>query len=216
MNPTNPYNPEIQTECYNILVRLFGEPEAGIHDNRKLYNKLIKLTGYLKPKVLLLAKKLRKTTGSSGIEDMVTEYRRLFGNHDKTLASPYSEYYIPKHENGTDTRVWVRDFYNKSGFNFAPEMAGPCHIITELMFIEYLLDQVSTGFRHDNMSVVNHFGDLRCRFINEHMNRWIPEFTGCILNHSKSPYYLQLAILLRTLIISCSGDRELNFKITPD
>lgn len=208
MNSINLSNLSAQVECYKILVRLFDMPEAGVHDNRKLYNDLIKATGYLKPKALELAKKLRKTIADVSIEDLTSEYRRLLGGSEIVLANPSCDFYFSNRENTAGSQAWVREFYEIAGFRFEPEIHSPCHISTELRFIGYLLDQITNEFNRNNLPNVNHFGDLRCRFVHEHMILWVPEFTRCILYNSKSPFYLQLAILLRTLLVTCSGEEE--------
>lgn len=199
-----------QAECYKVLVSLFSEPKEGIHDNRKLYNSLIKSTGLLKPKALELAKKLRKTIADLRIEDLDSEYQKLFGDSETATANPNSGEYFSGRDGTTGSQAWISEFYENAGFSINHGVEDPGHIVTELKFIEFLLNNIAGSFSRDDSAMVHHFGDLRCRFVHEHMIRWIPEFTRSILYSSKSPFYLQLAILLRTLLITCSGEEDEN------
>lgn len=195
-----------QAECYNILAELFSEPENGVHDYRKLYNKLVNSTGILKPKALGMARKLRKTTFNLKTADLIPEYNRLFADPATALAYPCSSMYISKNKTDVLLLEWISDFYIKAGFEEKPATNPVDHISTELKFIYHLLHHVAKGFQSDDIAMVNRYSDLRCQFIREHMIKWVPEFTRCILQHSVSPYYLQLSILNRTLLINCTGE----------
>ncbi|MFH1121171.1 MAG: molecular chaperone TorD family protein [Bacteroidota bacterium] len=197
-----------QAGCYKVLVSLYSEPKIGIHDKKKIYDSLIKHTGFLKPKALELAKKLRKTASILSIEDLNSEYIRLFNNSDSVPAYPCCDKYFTGPEGATGSLSRITEFYEEAGFTIDAMNDKPGHIVTELKFIDFLLDKITGHLKKDNAAMVNQYGDLRCRFIHEHMIRWVPEFTRSILYNSKSPYYLQLAILLRTLLITCSGEEE--------
>lgn len=199
-----------QSTCHNTLARLFSKPVSGIHDNRKLYENLVKASGLLRPKVLELAKRLRKTVHNLSIEDLQSEYKRLFEGENDAMAYPCSNLYNDDQKADDGLIEWINGFYTRAGYKTDLLNQPSDHISTELDFIHHLLTKVCVEFRNDNIQSMNQFSSLRCQFIHEHMIKWVPEFTRKILCNSKSPYYLQLAILVRTILITCNDEDEEN------
>lgn len=193
-----------QAECYNILATLYSKPESGVHDSRKQFGTIVKSTMLLKPKSLEMARKLRKTAFSIDIVETETEYNRLFTGQTTALAYPCSSAYI-----SMESPEWITDIYSKAGFITEQLNNPPDHITTEMRFIHHLLFEVAKGFQKDDNDIVHHFSELRCRFIKEHMIKWVPDFTRSILYNSKSPFYLQLAILSRTMLVNCTGENDI-------
>lgn len=199
-----------QSVCHETIAKLFCMPQSGIHDNRKLYENLVKASGLLKPKVLELAKRLRKTAQSISIEELQTEYKRLFEGEKIALAYPCSVWYKKESISNNEMIGWVTGFYKAAGYQNKGLNLPPDHISSELNFICYLLTEVCGEFRNDNIKLMNQYSELRCQFIHEHMIHWVPEFTRNILCNSKSPYFLQLAILVRTILVNCNDEEDEN------
>jgi len=198
-----------QAECFNILAALFCEPESGVHDHMKLYDNLVKSIDLLKPKAIEMAKKLRKTAFEIKTSDLKDEYNRLFTSRTDTSAYPCSCHYINVEVEGKDLIEWLTDFYTMAGFSTVHFKKPPDHICTELKFIYHLHYSAAREFKKNNISRISHLSDLRCQFIHDHMIHWIPDFTHSILFNSKSPFYLQLSILTRTLLVNCNEENNL-------
>jgi TorA maturation chaperone TorD len=198
----------VLAESYKILALLYNKPSKGVHDNRKIYDSLVKSAGQINQKALEVAKRLRKTGNELELEEQTVEYSRLFEKTDDNLPSLLSNRYIGNLRQDQDDSLknWLTEIYHKAGFDTSLFDDPVDHISVELFFIHHLLINAAKGLKEDDMSIINHFGELRCIFVNEHMVKWVPEFTRCILTNSKSPYYLQLAILTRTTIINCPGE----------
>lgn len=195
-----------QAECYNILATLFEEPAPGIHKNHKIFDKLVKYAQQLKPKELELAKKIKITARNLKPEDNPIEYSQLFSDLKNALAYPCGSNYISNQQGNHAMDNFIHDFYAEAGFDFNEYDLPLDHIIVELKFMYYLLNEIIHSFQNDDIERVNHLSNLRCRFVREHMIEWIPDFTRSILNNSKSPFYLQLAILTRTLLVNCKEE----------
>lgn len=198
----------ILAESYKILSLLYHRPLKGVHDNRKLYDSLVKSAGQINQKAIEVAKRLRKTGNELELEEQIVEYSRLFEKADDKLPSLCSNRYIePTRQDSNDNlKNWLTEIYHEAGFDNGLFDDPIDHISVELSFIHHLLTNAAKGLKEDDMTIINHFGELRCRFVNEHMVKWVPEFTRCILTNSKSPFYLQLSILTRTIIINCPGE----------
>ncbi len=208
MNITSVSELRIQAECYRILALFYNQPQGGVHNNKKMHESVVKSAGLLNPKALEVSKKLRMTGIHQNIEDLSTEYFRLFENPWKVLANPCSNHYISKFQSDSDSELinWLKNIYQKAGY-VPDQTTHPIdHISIELNFIYHLIIKTAMGFEQDDMSFIDQYGGLRCQFVKEHMMKWLPEFTRNILNNSHSPYYLQLAILTRTIIVHCSDD----------
>jgi TorA maturation chaperone TorD len=198
----------VLAESYKILALFYHKPSKGIHDNKKLYDHLIKSACQINQKAIEVAKRLRNTRNELRLEEQIAEYSRLFDNGGNKLPSlcgtRYLEPTLPEPDDGQIK--WLTDIYSEAGFETGNLDVPIDHISVELLFIHHLLKNEAKGLKEDDMSVINHFGELRCKFVREHMAKWVPEFTRCIITHSKSPYYLQLAILTRTIIVNCPGE----------
>lgn len=203
MNTINVSQLIIQAECYKILALLYHKPESGIHDNKKLCDTLVKSAGMLGSKAFEVSKKFRDTSLKLNMEDLIKEHTRLFGDPGVALAYPCSSRYINKSNTGSVLGSWLTNIYHEAGYDYGQFTDPIDHISTELGFVYHLLSNAAKGFKEDDMSTINHFGELRCLFVREHVINWVPEFTRCVINNSQSPYYLQLAILTRTIIVQC-------------
>jgi len=195
-----------QAACYKILAALFDKPVAGVHDNKTHYDTLVKSTELMKPKALEMAKKFRGTAMGLHIADLMPEYIRLFTGLTEVQVCPCSSNYFSNLTAAGDTTQWLANFYDNAGFVYGQLNEPMDHITTELKFLYHLLNKAGEGYQLDDSNMVSRFSELRCRFIKDHMIKWVPEFSRCILIQSKSPYYLQLSILNRTLLVNCTGE----------
>ncbi len=197
-----------QAEGYKILSVLFNKPEVGIHENKKTYDSLVKSAGHINQKALGLAKRLRTTGIKLATAELLSEFNGLFETEKKHLSQLCSSCYIDKsrQESAESIMNRIMEIYQTAGFNTSDLNIPKDHISVELGFIYHLLVCSANGFKSNDMSVINFFGELRCLYVREHMVKWVPEFTRYILINSKSQFYLQLAILTRTILINCPGD----------
>lgn len=199
-----------RAECYHILSQLFGKPESEIPNGKRIFNKLLKNANELKPKELQLVRKLRSTVRNISAREIESEYARLFQG-DTALAFPFSSFYSSKKEGHSDEQDIIHEYYEKASFKNDTTLADD-HIVVELKFIHHLIQESTKAFRVDNFETVSDFSCLHCHFIRDHMIPWVSGFTQLILNNSESPYYLQLAILTRTVLVNCKEqEQEVDF-----
>lgn len=213
MNTSSVSQVLMQAECYKVLAMFYNKPKDGVHNNPILFKILVKSSGLLGPKAFEVSKKLRSTGLNLSIKDEIIEHSRLFALAELALAYPCSSQYIKKTDHGNDLTTWLTNLYRNAGYQPYISTAPIDHISTELGFISHLLAGAAKGFKEDDMSAINYFGELRCLFVREHLIKWAPDFTRCILNNSQSPFYLQLAILTRAIIVHCAEDEEYIRKI---
>lgn len=197
-----------QASSYKALASLFAKPAEGLHNTPFIYDELVGNARILDHKMLELTKKLKNTAENLELAELNTEFGRLFTDWSGgVLACPYSSaYQNMKSVEGLDR--WIEAEYKK--IDFVPENDKlPCdHIITELEFIYKAIEKAATHLAKNEEAEADYYSQLRCSFIAEHALKWVPDFTRAIIFSSKSPFYLQLAILARTMLVNCVIEQQ--------
>lgn len=128
---------------------------------------------------------LRQTyCNQEGLEILQIEYTRLFIHASPSvIAPPYSSVYLDQEGNlYGPSAVWVKQFYQREGFDVAGEGDLPDHIALELEFLALLIDE--------------HKYDVSEQFLNKHFQIWFPLFKERILNGSSNKFYSTLLTLV--------------------
>ena len=197
-----------QSDSYKALVLLLGKPVEGLHNNPLIYNEFLGSARLLDSKMLELTKKLKNTSENLDLNKLNTEYERLFTNWSgRFLACPYSSGY-PNMKPVVSLVQWVEDEYSKADFIPKNNKIPLDHILTELEFIYEVIGKAASHLEKDEEAEANYYSQLRCNFIADHALNWVPEFTRAIIFNSKSPFYLLLAILVRTMLVNCVMEQQ--------
>ncbi len=193
---------------YSVLSLLLGKPVEGLHNTSVIYDELIGNAMLLDPKMLELAKKLKASSENVVIAEMNTEYERLFTDwNEGFLACPYSSAY--RNMKPVDGWIqWIEDEYKKADFVPRNNEIPIDHITTQLEFIYRVIGKAAAHLAKNEQAEAIYYSQLICNFIAYHALKWIPDFTRAIIFNSKSPFYLQLAILARTMLANCVMEQE--------
>ncbi len=192
-----------QAESYKALSLLFGAPVEGLHNSSSIYDEFVGNAKLLDAKMLELTKKLKHTSEQLSLAELSAEFIRLFKMGDGgLLACPFSSAYDSM-KSVDRLAQWIESEYKKA--DFVPGNTKiPCdHIVTELEFIYKVIEKAAAHLQNNEEAKANYFSQLRCNFIAGHALKWVPDFTRAIIFNSKSPFYLQLAILARTMLVNC-------------
>lgn len=192
-----------QAESYKALSLLFGAPVEGLHNSCGIYDEFVGSTKVLDAKMHELAKKLKHTSEQLNLAELSTEFDRLFILGDVgLLACPFSSAY--ENMKSVDRlSQWIEGEYKKADFVPGNAKIPFDHIVTELEFICKVIEKAAAHLQNNEAAEANYFSQLRCNFIADHALKWVPDFTRAIIFSSKSPFYLQLAILVRTMLVNC-------------
>jgi TorA maturation chaperone TorD len=111
------------------------------------------------------------------IEDLKTEYTKLFINSfPRVPAPPYESYYRSCRNMLNDTAAQeVSSFYRNCGYSINRFIELPDHISYELEFTGALLEDGKYEEAED--------------FLNTHLSKWFPLFREKVLNHATHPFY---------------------------
>lgn len=137
-------------------------------------------------------------------EGLALEHTRLFIGPYRLSAPPYESVYMNAQRLVMQQpTIEVRKVYLQAGLEVKGIHSNPDdHISAELEFMEYLCDKTASALkRQDNREAITCI-ELQKKFLEEHLNKWIPTFSEEILRSTKQEFYMGAALLLRGFISS--------------
>jgi TorA maturation chaperone TorD len=138
-------------------------------------------------------------TDSDGeLKDLLWDYTRLFIGPYKLPCPPWESVYTsPKRLMMQEAAAEVQNIYRGAGLIINSKDIMPDHIGTELNFLSILLQRINT----DGGGATNYI-KIAEKFLNEHLLKWVPQFTLDMEEAAASPLYKTLAHLTREFIIN--------------
>jgi TorA maturation chaperone TorD len=153
-------------------------------------------------KILLSSIKRNELNRRKLLEDLNWDYHRLFVGPYKLLAPPYeSAYRNDSHLVMQEETIAVREVYQTAGLRVKNLHTFPDdHIGIELELMYYLTKENYKALLEKKREKALQFLNLQKKFLDEHLSRWIPLFSGDIINNAKTGFYKGIAILTRGYI----------------
>ncbi len=190
-----------QSNAYRILARLFDFPDGNYHGETAPYDALINEAKRLEPKFLGLSYKLSRSAKGQYIELLRAEYLRLFDpEQQKDFNRLRALTYFDQKD---DTRNYLLDAYKTNEYTLGYPEYTPDHLCNELDFISHLNEHMLILLKTDSSIQAVELHKFKCLFIRDHFIKWLPELTKYIIFNSTSPYFLQLSIIARTVLVNC-------------
>ena len=132
------------------------------------------------------------------LEDLLWEYTRLFIGPYKLPCPPWESVYTSgKRLMMQEAHDEVQGFYHELGLKIDNPDIMPDHIGAELNFLAVLESKISED--HEKRP---YYKDIAKRFLDEHLMRWVPQFTLDMEEAAGSPLYKALAHSTRDFIIN--------------
>lgn len=191
---------EIRSKIYRLLKNVFLKPPS-----QDLLNYLRELDGIndsaSTPDVVKGLELLGKGANCEP-EKLALEHTRLFIGPYRLPAPPYESVYR------TDERlvmqqptIEVRKAYREAGLEVKGIYTNPDdHISAELEFMEYLCGKTASSLKSkDAQEAMKHI-ELQRKFLEEHLNKWVPAFSEDIIKNTNQDFYRGAALLLRGFI----------------
>ncbi len=130
------------------------------------------------------------------LEKVLWEYTRLFIGPYKLPCPPWESVYTsPKKLVMQEAHDEVRNYYRKAGLTINNNDIMPDHIGAELNFMALLLGNCRPKTLRSKHAVVT-IED----FLDDHILKWVPEFTRDMENASETQLYKALAAATRNLV----------------
>jgi TorA maturation chaperone TorD len=132
------------------------------------------------------------------LSDLLWEYTRLFIGPYKLPCPPWESVYTSgKRLMMQEAYDEVRNLYNEVGLKIDQPNIMPDHIGAELNFLGVLYSKIS-----DDHKKRPYYKDIAKRFLDEHLKRWIPQFTLDMEEAANLKFYKALAKVTRDFIIA--------------
>lgn len=191
---------EIRSKIYTLLKSVFLKPPS-----QDLLNYLRELNGVndsaSTPDVVKGLELLGKGANCEP-EKLALEHTRMFIGPYRLPAPPYESVYR------TDERlvmqqptIEVRKAYREAGLEVKGIHTNPDdHISAELEFMEYLCDKTASSLKNQDAHEAMKHTELQQKFLEEHLNKWIPAFSDDIIKNTEQDFYRGAALLLRGFI----------------
>lgn len=196
---------ELRGDIYKLLKTLFLTPPS-----KDLLNYLRKIEdirdNVVTPEIARGIDLLRK--GANILpERLALEHTLLFIGPYRLPAPPYESVYRTAERLVMQRpTIEVRRAYREAGLEVNGISAGPDdHVCAELEFMQHLCVKTTSSLKKRNsQAAINHLESQR-KFLDEHLIKWVPEFSDDILRNTKQDFYKGVALLLSGFI---SSERE--------
>jgi len=153
----------------------------------------------------LLAEAVGAAFDQQPLEELQIDYTRLFLNPTGPLASPYESAWIAGRDPmlvGEITQS-VLDTYRQGGYDVDLSFRDlPDHIAAELEFLYTLVFREARAAASGNDAERAEAVDLRRRFIELHLGRWIGPFAEALRSGGETALYRTLADLTERFVRS--------------
>lgn len=183
-------------DACRYLAACYYQPEAALAEE-EVFPSLLDAVARFDADLVPYARQLGAEFARAGTEDLLLDYTRLFLGPMQILAKPYGSVWLE--ENRTlmgDTTMAVIELYQEGGFEIDEEFRElPDHIAVELEFLYLLIFQENEARSSGNVERLNAVADLKARFLDQHLGRWIGPFTEAVKGGAESVFYRQLAEL---------------------
>jgi TorA maturation chaperone TorD len=139
------------------------------------------------------------------IEDLAVEYTRLFLGPGKHI-SPHESVHHAR-DDGDWGKLWgkstveVKKFIETAGLEYKSEYSGlPDHISVELEFMQEVTKRETQAWKEKDRGGAIYCLKMEKKFIDEHLEKWIPLFCDKIISEAKFSFYREMSRLAKSFI----------------
>ncbi|MEX2442466.1 MAG: molecular chaperone TorD family protein [Alkalispirochaeta sp.] len=130
-----------------------------------------------------------------GIESLAVDAAKLFIGPFELLAPPYGSVYLDNSRvvMGEST-IDAEKLYINEGLNLELKET-PDHITVELEFLSYLNFRQLEALKAADMESADGYRNKQQAFLNDHLGRWVFQFTKKVKDFSRTEFYKSVAVL---------------------
>lgn len=137
------------------------------------------------------------TKSEEELEALLWEYTRLFVGPYRLPSPPWESVYTsPKRLMMQDAADKVQKIYNEAGLTINTADIMPDHIGAELNFLAVMLQKANAEAEKKD-----YYSKMAEKFLDEHLMKWISNFTRDMENAADTLFYKTLARVTRNLIV---------------
>jgi len=181
---------EVRREAYRLLVQCYYPPDEELIEALEQSEDLTRWhqgDG-------------ENTWTGSDIDSLMIDYTKLFMGPYQLLAPPYGSVYL---ENTWtlmgDSTMDARKRYEDAGLSLIIKEV-PDHVAIELEFMYYLIHrEVEAIINYDETNTALCLKKQK-DFLENHLGKWVPEFTNNVLANAETVFYQSIARITRSLV----------------
>lgn len=194
------YHETVRMKIYQLLSEFFQLPKNGMKAKvRELCQHLSKIDS----KLFSDSDGMVSAFGHSDwLECLLVDHSQLFVGPYSLAAPPYGSVYLDTERKvmGNST-VDVQARYARYGIDVGENfMDMPDHVVAELEFIYFLIFREIDCLQSSQYEQACDFLFEQNLFVNDHLNAWIPEFSGLVGEYSNTEFYSTLALATQRYI----------------
>jgi TorA maturation chaperone TorD len=190
-----------RADLCRFLAACYYEPGPEFSEER-LFQSMLAAAERAAPDLSATARRLGEAYSASPGEELLVDYTRLFLGPARAIASPYGSSWLEGEAALMQaTSAAVAGLYEAGGFEVDDAFRDlPDHVAVELEFLYLLLFREAQSRTADDGAGLAAVAQLRARFLDEHLARWVGPFTAAIESGATTAFYRELAVLTRRFI----------------
>ncbi len=140
------------------------------------------------------------------LADLVQEYHDLFQVPTGSYVFPYESCYRGRSDTRPGplmgkTTVEVQEFYERAGFEVAPEARElPDHAGVEFGMLQQLAEREAEAWRAEEEEQAHNWQRWQSAFVTGHMARWIPDLCTQVESKTTQRYFSDFASWIRGFV----------------
>ena len=200
-NPNMAETANARGQVYALLARVFrAEPSSAFLEELKGP----RFAGAFASLQADLGEDFEKLDQQDLSEHLGLEFTRLFmgpGVHVSPHESVFTE--VDGESGGLygAQTVRVKKFIETTGLSYDEDFSGlPDHVSVELEFMSKLADTESQNWSKGNEKGAKYCLSVQKLFAEQHLLKWLPEFTHSVSKKAKLPFYREMARIARDFV----------------
>ena len=191
-----------RADLARFIAACYYEPAPEFAEER-LFDSMQQAAAWIDADLAQTAGQLGEAFAALPLQDLLVDYARLFLGPSKALAQPYASVWISGDESVLmqDSTLALERLYEEGGFAIAEDFRElPDHIAAELEFLYLLLFRANEARAAGDAPACLHFEQLRRRFLDEHLGRWLGPFMLAMHGGAQTAFYERLAELTEAFV----------------
>lgn len=148
------------------------------------------------------AKENRNAVIQDVLDELRLDYNALFVGPGHLLAAPWESVYLTEEKTiFGEPMMAVREFYLSHGWELARKNTEPDdHFGVEMEFMARMIAKQGQALAEGEQEEADFLAREQLRFLQEHLLKWLNEFTSGVLKNARTPFFQGLSRLVRGVI----------------
>jgi TorA maturation chaperone TorD len=190
-----------RADLCRFIAACYYEPEAAFAEER-LFDSMRQAAASVDPALEAIAARLGPAFAAQPVDELLVDYTRLFLGPVAALARPYASVWLTGEILVMqDDTMGVLRLYEEAGFGVDENFNElPDHIAVELEFLYLLIFRENEARAAGDDGALARFTQLRRRFLDEHLGRWLGPFLLAAHDAAQTDFYETLAELTEAFV----------------